>query len=55
MQFLLNLLRIEGLYMVRALLVHPQEALYKRHLVYCLRGGTSSTPILVQPTDIIRT
>jgi hypothetical protein len=34
MQFLLNLLRIKGLYMFRALLAHPQEALHKQHLVY---------------------
>jgi hypothetical protein len=27
------LLRIKGLYMFRALLAHPQEALHKRHLV----------------------
>jgi hypothetical protein len=32
-----NLLRIEGLYMFRALLAHPQEALHKRNLVYCVR------------------
>jgi hypothetical protein len=32
-----NLLRIKGLYMFRALLAHPQEALHKRHLVYCVR------------------
>jgi hypothetical protein len=32
-----NLLRIKGLYMFRALLTHPQEALNKRHLVYCVR------------------
>jgi hypothetical protein len=35
--FLFNLLRIKGLYMFRALLADPQEALYKRHLVYCMR------------------
>jgi hypothetical protein len=34
MHFSFNLLRIEGLYMFRALLAHPQEALHKRHLVY---------------------
>jgi hypothetical protein len=28
---LLNLLRIKGFYMFRGLLVHPQEALHKRH------------------------
>jgi hypothetical protein len=32
-----NLLRIKNLYMLRALLTHPQEALHKRHLVYCVR------------------
>jgi hypothetical protein len=37
MHFLFNLLRIKGLYMFRALLAHPQEVLYKRHLVYCVR------------------
>jgi hypothetical protein len=67
MHFLFSLLRIKGLYMFRALLAHLQEALHKRHLVYCVRvvsvGCTrigvelvsSSTPILVQPTDITRT
>jgi hypothetical protein len=37
MHFALNLLRMKGLYMFRALLAHPQKALQKRHLVYCLR------------------
>jgi hypothetical protein len=37
MHFLFSLLRIKGLYMFRALLVHLQEALHKRHLVYCVR------------------
>jgi hypothetical protein len=37
MHFLFNLLRIKGLYMFRALLAPPQEALHKRHLVYCVR------------------
>jgi hypothetical protein len=37
MHFPFNLLRIKGLYMFRALLAHPQEALHKRHLVYCVR------------------
>jgi hypothetical protein len=35
MHFLFNLLRIKGLYMFRALLSHPQEALHKRHLMHC--------------------
>jgi hypothetical protein len=33
MHSLFSLLRIKGLYMFRALLAHPQEALHKRHLV----------------------
>jgi hypothetical protein len=37
MQFLLNFLRVNGLYMFRALLAHHQEALHKRHLAYCVR------------------
>jgi hypothetical protein len=36
MHFLFSLLRIKGLYMFQALLAHPQEALHKRHLVYCV-------------------
>jgi hypothetical protein len=36
--FYQNLLRIQGLYMFRGLLVHPQEAQHKRHLVNCVRG-----------------
>jgi hypothetical protein len=34
MHYLLNLLRIKGLYMFRALLAYPQEALHKRQFVY---------------------
>jgi hypothetical protein len=37
MYFLFNLLRINGLYMFRVLLAHSQEALNRRHLVYCVR------------------
>jgi hypothetical protein len=40
MHFLFSLLRIKGLYMFRALIAHPQEAFYKRNLVYCLRVMT---------------
>jgi hypothetical protein len=36
MHFLI-LLRIKGPYMFRALRVHPQEALDKRHFVCCVR------------------
>jgi hypothetical protein len=37
MHFLFNVLRINGLYMFRALLAHSQEVLHKQHLVYCFR------------------
>jgi hypothetical protein len=37
MHFLFNLLRIKDPYMFQGLLAHPQEALYKQHLVYCVR------------------
>jgi hypothetical protein len=47
MHFLFSLLRIQDLYMFRALLAHPKEALHKRHLVYCVRfnprAATSTT------------
>jgi hypothetical protein len=36
MHFLFSLLGIKRLYMFRALLAYPQEALHKRHLVYCV-------------------
>jgi hypothetical protein len=62
MHFLFSLLRIKCLYMFRALLVHPQEALHKQHLIYSVRVMSvgcnldwRSTAILVQPTDITRT
>jgi hypothetical protein len=58
MHFSFSLLRIKGLYMFRELLAILQEVLHKRNLVYCVCvmsvGCTSSTPILVQPTDITR-
>jgi hypothetical protein len=37
MHFLFSLLRIEALYMFRAEVAHPQEALNKLHSVYFLR------------------
>jgi hypothetical protein len=37
MNFVFSLLRIKGLYMFWALHAHSEEALHKRHLVYCLR------------------
>jgi hypothetical protein len=37
MHFSFSLLRIKGLYMFRALLAHPQDALHKRQLIYCVR------------------
>jgi hypothetical protein len=48
MHFLFSLLRIKGLYMFRALLAYPDEALHKRPLVYLVRvSDISSTPTLV--------
>jgi hypothetical protein len=42
--------------MFRALLAHPQEALHKQDLVFCMRvitvGCTRIEVELVQPTDI---
>jgi hypothetical protein len=38
MHLLFSLLRIKSLYVFRALFAYPQEALHKRHLVYCVRG-----------------
>jgi hypothetical protein len=57
MHSLFSLLRIKGLYMFRALLAHPQNALHKRHLVYCVRVmSVGCTRIGVElPTDITRT
>jgi hypothetical protein len=37
MHFSLIFLRINGVYMFRVLLAHPQEALHKLHLVCCVR------------------
>jgi hypothetical protein len=37
MHFLFSLLRIKNLYMFRPLPAHPQEALHKPHLLYCVR------------------
>jgi hypothetical protein len=37
MHFLFSLLRIKILYVFRVLLAYLQEALHKRHLVYCMR------------------
>jgi hypothetical protein len=37
MHFLFNVLKVKGLYMFRALLAHPQEALHKWHLALNLQ------------------
>jgi hypothetical protein len=47
MHFSFNLLRTKGLYMFRALHAHPQEALHKRHLVYCMRMSVGCATIAV--------
>jgi hypothetical protein len=44
MHILFSLLRIKGLYMFRALLAHPQQALHKRNLVYCVRVMSVGCP-----------
>jgi hypothetical protein len=52
MRFSFNLLRIKGPYMFRALLAHPQEALHKLHLVYCVRimsVGWGTVAVKLQP------
>jgi hypothetical protein len=52
MYFLFNLLRIKGLYMFRALLAYPQEALHKWLLVYCVRVmsvGCTRTGVELEP------
>jgi hypothetical protein len=52
MHFLFNLLSIKGLYMFRALLAQPQEALHKRHWIYCVRvKSISCTRFGVPPED----
>jgi hypothetical protein len=61
MHYYINLLRIKSLYMCRALLAHPQEALHERRLVYCMRimsaavpwHGYSENATVPQPADII--
>jgi hypothetical protein len=62
MHFLFSLLRINGIYMFRALLAHPQEALQSgTWYIACVlcqlaaSGLECSTPILMQPTAITRT
>jgi hypothetical protein len=49
MHFLFSLLKIKGLYMLRASLAHLQEALHKRHLIYWVRMSvgcaTSAVPL----------
>jgi hypothetical protein len=51
--FLFNLLRIKSLYMFRTLLAHPQDALHKRHFVYCVRmsDGCARIVVSVPPED----
>jgi hypothetical protein len=46
-----RVLRIKGLYMFRAWLAHPQQALHKRNLVWVCQFAVAR----LQPTDITRT
>jgi hypothetical protein len=55
MHFLFSLLRIKGLYMFRALLGHPQEALHNGTCYIPCVLCQLAAPIRVQPTDITRT
>jgi hypothetical protein len=58
MHFSFNLLRIKSLYTFRALFSHPQEALHKRHLVYCVRVmsvGCAKTVLLAHPQEELQT
>jgi hypothetical protein len=48
MHFSFSLLRIKNLYMFRALLAHPQEALHKWHLVYCVRMSVGCATVAVK-------
>jgi hypothetical protein len=49
--FSFNLLRIKGLSMLRTWLIHLQETLHKRHLVYCARMsvGCGTIAVSLQP------
>jgi hypothetical protein len=52
MHFSFKLLRIKGHYVFRAILGHPQETLYKRCLVYCVRimsVGSGTVAVKLQP------
>jgi hypothetical protein len=51
MHFSFNLLRIKDLYMFRALLARPQDALHKRHLAHCVRmsAGCGMVAVKLQP------
>jgi hypothetical protein len=54
--FSFNLLRFKGLYMFRALFVHPQEALHKQNLVYCVRMisvGCGPVTVKLQPCQFL--
>jgi hypothetical protein len=51
LHFSFNLLRIKGRYMFRALHAHHQQALHKRHLVYCMHMsvGCGTVEVKLQP------
>jgi hypothetical protein len=49
MHFSFNLLKIKCLNKFRALLAHPQEALDKRHFVYCVRMPVGCVMVPLQP------
>jgi hypothetical protein len=45
------LLRIKSLYTFRASPARPQEALQKRHLIYCVRARNIPSVAYVAPTE----
>jgi hypothetical protein len=45
-------LRINGLYMFLALPIHPQEALNKQHLVYCVRDMSVGCTLMQRARNI---
>jgi hypothetical protein len=55
MHFSFSLLRIKGLYVIQALLAHPQKARHKHHLVYsiCVSVGCGMDATVPHSTDII--
>jgi hypothetical protein len=52
LHFLFSLLRIKGLYMLRALLNHPHDSLHKRHFVFCVHVMSVGCTWCSNPTGL---